>query len=486
MDFVDRVNDFELSPLVNRFETPLFRSFTGSSYASGHFEKVTRLPWHTDLEVCANRDIMYSAGSIAALSNLLSDNYAKDPNYFFELAELLNHFMDELKKTAVVIRQKTSENELAQRFDVYAESCLNAWPFLIIMPVGDKVITDLAMKRLLEKVPDKQKAEEYFRICALPEKENEPNKEEKAFLKLCVLAKNNGASLEKQIVKHVAEFGWFASRNLWGTPWNSEDVKKRMADFLASGVDPRLQLEKLKQSRKEIEQKRKEIRKELGIKQGSELDALLKTASEYAFLRTYRTDCMHWYGFQAKPLLNAIAKRFEISYTELVMMSVQEIKQCLKQNVLVVPQKELQQRRKEFGTILVDGEFHVVSGDELERLKKIVESKLKVETATEVRGNSAFHGKVVGTAKIVMSHLDLKKVQPGDVMVAVMTFPDYAPAMERAAAFVTDEGGVLCHAAIVSREMQKPCVIATKTATKTFKDGDKIEVDAVSGKVRKV
>jgi len=58
--------------------------------------------------------------------------------------------------------------------------------------------------------------------------------------------------------------------------------------------------------------------------------------------------------------------------------------------------------------------------------------------------------------------------------------------MQRAAAFVTDEGGITCHAAIVAREMKKPCVIGTKIATKIFKDGDIVEVDADKGIVRKI
>ena len=65
-----------------------------------------------------------------------------------------------------------------------------------------------------------------------------------------------------------------------------------------------------------------------------------------------------------------------------------------------------------------------------------------------------------------------------------MTMPDYVPAMNMAAGFVTDEGGLSCHAAIVAREMKKPCVIGTKTATKKIKDGDLIEVDANNGVVR--
>ena len=65
-----------------------------------------------------------------------------------------------------------------------------------------------------------------------------------------------------------------------------------------------------------------------------------------------------------------------------------------------------------------------------------------------------------------------------------MTDPDMVPAMKRAGAIVTDEGGITCHAAIVSRELQVPCIIATKIATKVFKNGDLVEVNATTGTIR--
>jgi pyruvate,water dikinase len=64
-----------------------------------------------------------------------------------------------------------------------------------------------------------------------------------------------------------------------------------------------------------------------------------------------------------------------------------------------------------------------------------------------------------------------------------MTTPDYVSAMKLASAFVTDEGGIMCHAAIIARELKKPCIIGTKIATKVLKDGDLVEVDADRGVV---
>ena len=65
-----------------------------------------------------------------------------------------------------------------------------------------------------------------------------------------------------------------------------------------------------------------------------------------------------------------------------------------------------------------------------------------------------------------------------------MTSPDYMVAVKKAAAIVTDEGGVTCHAAIVSRELKIPCIVGTKNATKALKTGDLVEVDADNGVVR--
>ncbi len=62
-----------------------------------------------------------------------------------------------------------------------------------------------------------------------------------------------------------------------------------------------------------------------------------------------------------------------------------------------------------------------------------------------------------------------------------MTDPDFLPAMKKASAIITDEGGITCHAAIVSRELKIPCIIGTRIATKVLKDGDLVEVDANKG-----
>ena len=108
------------------------------------------------------------------------------------------------------------------------------------------------------------------------------------------------------------------------------------------------------------------------------------------------------------------------------------------------------------------------------------------KTITELKGSIAFMGKVTGLVKIVKRKDMMDKVNEGDILVAPMTLPEFLPAMKRAAAFVTNEGGITSHAAIIARELKKPCITGTKFATHIFRDGDLVEVDAIKGIVRKL
>lgn len=146
--------------------------------------------------------------------------------------------------------------------------------------------------------------------------------------------------------------------------------------------------------------------------------------------------------------------------------------------------KELEKRRQ--GYIYFNGRLYV--GKSLEQFIKENNIKLIDETGefkdNNIKGTIAMTGKVTGRVKLVFEIPQLENVKQGDILVTSMTVPDFLPAMKRAAAFVTDEGGITCHAAIVAREMKKPCIIGTKYATKILKDNDLVEVDANTGIVK--
>lgn len=137
--------------------------------------------------------------------------------------------------------------------------------------------------------------------------------------------------------------------------------------------------------------------------------------------------------------------------------------------------------------IMIDDE--VVSEKKLKKLSKKYQFKLEELNTRGMKfltGQTAFTGKVRGRVQLVLKKSQVSKFTAGRILVSAMTMPDYLPAMRKAAAFVTDEGGITSHAAIVAREFKKPCIVGTKIATKVFKDGDLVEVDANKGIVRKI
>ncbi|KRL41541.1 phosphoenolpyruvate synthase [Liquorilactobacillus nagelii DSM 13675] len=103
------------------------------------------------------------------------------------------------------------------------------------------------------------------------------------------------------------------------------------------------------------------------------------------------------------------------------------------------------------------------------------------------RGLPASPGVAAGKVHVIDDPADIGEFKQGEILVTLMTSPDWVPAMKKAAAIVTNNGGMTCHAAIVSREMQIPCIVGTKSrgaaATDVLQTGDIITVDAKNGVV---
>jgi phosphohistidine swiveling domain-containing protein len=102
-----------------------------------------------------------------------------------------------------------------------------------------------------------------------------------------------------------------------------------------------------------------------------------------------------------------------------------------------------------------------------------------------IYGQIASPGVIQGTVRIILDAQNKDNIfNQGDILVTSMTRPEFVPLMKKAGAVITNEGGITCHAAIISRELGIPCVIGTKFATQILKDGDEVEVDANNGVVR--
>jgi len=100
-----------------------------------------------------------------------------------------------------------------------------------------------------------------------------------------------------------------------------------------------------------------------------------------------------------------------------------------------------------------------------------------------ISGIGASSGKVKGKVWILKNEAEIENFPAGYILVAEYTNPSMVPALINAKAVITDKGGMICHTAIVSRELGIPCVVGTKCATRILKNNDEVEVDGEKGEV---
>ena len=120
-----------------------------------------------------------------------------------------------------------------------------------------------------------------------------------------------------------------------------------------------------------------------------------------------------------------------------------------------------------------------------DKITRYVIKKGIIYKQKQFKGTVAREGfkKIRGIVRVVLDEKDFSKFKKGEILVTDETDASFLPLMKKAKAFITDEGGILCHAAIVAREMKKPCVVGTKIASRVLKNGDWLEIDE-KGEVR--
>jgi phosphohistidine swiveling domain-containing protein len=362
---------------------------------------------------------------------ILRDMYDSFEEYFkkntiFDLTKSLEKFHDSKKKRIFqLIKSKESlKDKLNELKDIFTCCLTFVWS-----THGLEVYYE---KKAREEVPKhfKGNVESFIGDASFPKKKTAHALMEDAI---------RGGVKPEIIAK---KYGWLRVRDVDSEPFSTEDIKN-----LAKELKPAEKHKKI------------EIPKEL--------KKLFSEMQELVYYRTARTDVLYELLFLARPILKEACKYYNIEFKDLKNYPIDTI----------VDGKPI--KYGENPSFAVYEERAIFSND-------AIISEEGFEQSDSVKGTIAFKGFVKGYAKIVHFVSELDKVKKGDILVTQMTFPSFIAAMNRASAFVTDEGGITCHAAIVAREMKKPCITGTKIATKIFKDNDLIEVDANKGMVRKI
>lgn len=177
-------------------------------------------------------------------------------------------------------------------------------------------------------------------------------------------------------------------------------------------------------------------------------------------------------------VLKGIAKSKNLSYELIKYTTPREIiNNDLNKTIL--------NQRKEISVQMVkDNKYLVFQDKEAKEVDSLIISLEEKVSSKEVKGSPAYKGKVKGIARVILYRKDLDKIKEGEILVTPMTEAFYTPYLKKVKGIVTNEGGITCHAAIISREMKIPCIIGTRNATKILKTGDRVELDAKKGIVK--
>ena len=274
--------------------------------------------------------------------------------------------------------------------------------------------------------------------------------------------------------------------NFCDEPWTVTDARSQLAQI--EKVSPTEGLKRLKADHKKHVREAEAMRKKIGNTSASRLAEAIGQAT---ILNEFRKNvfCRVW--LEVRPIFKRAAERGGSSnWRDGFYVHPDEMTELLFGNTFSL--EELIKKRPIIAHYVIQGEIKVLPEEAtvrfLEHINSLsgkASSGFEVsEEVKEIKGYSASRGKVAGIVKVLFGSKDFSKMNTGDILVAPATSVDFVPVMEKAAAFVTNEGGITSHASIVSREMGKPCIIGTKIATKVLRDGDLVEVDAENGIVR--
>ncbi|MES2014221.1 MAG: PEP/pyruvate-binding domain-containing protein [Patescibacteria group bacterium] len=406
-----------------------------------------------------------------ACVRLFREMLIKDPEYLLRVPKQA-YAEFEMKKQEFLVLESTdyaklSTKELEGIFKTWFE-WLHVWMVTNLAPanLAEGIVTmrlQAELARFVDPVKDFEKFQQLHLLFVSPSR---PGFLEEYESELHSLAEHKDVLDEAKIASMEKEYGWLGDTGRLDNFWDADEIRSQVL----------LQKKKIK-SKEEDESVEKEL---AALNADSDLRESVELARTYVHFRTFRIDVCLIFCYRARFLFKEISERLNISFIDFTYMTFAEIISALQDGRLP---EDFKERKLGFAVILQGKDAKILSGFEAKELAE--QLHYSGETSVdELRGTTACIGKVQGLVKLVFTKADSDKVEDGDILVSSMTKPELVPAMKRAGAIITDEGGITCHAAIVSRELKKPCIIGTKIATKVLKDGDLVEVDAEKGIVR--
>lgn len=211
-------------------------------------------------------------------------------------------------------------------------------------------------------------------------------------------------------------------------------------------------------------------------------------AQHFSYQKILRMDSRSMMDYCFDSIAQELVRRTGYSLTDFRYCNPQDIQAIVKRKKSAPTKVELKKRRQYSLCYFKNKKVQWLF--DKKKIEKYINDHQKVEiideTIKELTGSIAYMGQSTGLVRRLETLTDMKKMKKGDILVAYNTVPEMVPVMKIAAAIISEQGGITCHAAIVSRELKVPCLVGVKNAMKLLKDGDRVEVDATVGTIKRL
>ena len=456
----------------------------GVKYLMGYFKGDT-LFWYYD------KEDLYEVGKRVVEKLTTSKKFEND---FFKLWDKkTKEALGFIKKNTPEKLVKISKQELIKTYKKYAQMILDWYSLSMSIDGTDEAlmiditqgVKDILKKQLKKRYTEKEFVRVY-NILTLPSYPSYINDERKLILEIIKDISRGkikeGTPEFNRCVQRIANIFWWTELG-WPRAKGKTilDIIKAVKEVRKSKIDVEEELKRMSDYEKNTKAQKQNLEKKYHFQKNRKLSEWLRLSDKLVEYHDYRKEVQMKGNFWEYEILDEISKRTKTSLKLLDWCEPNEIIMLLEKGKF--NESEISQRSSRFLCFNIEGKITKLSGKAAEREHERILG-LEVEETRDLQGMSASGGKVVGEAFVAITTSSALKIKKGQILVTGMTTPDFVPAMRKAAAIVTDEGGITCHAAIVSRELSLPCVIGTKYATRLIKSGDIIEVAANHGVVK--
>ena len=390
---------------------------------------------------------------------------------------------EEFSEALLSSLEKLCEETTPERWDdfmaKYTRMCAGLFLTSTIGRAGMTALTELLKK---EGVSDED-IPEAIAVVTYPDEHTPLFRSQLDLLEIGAKAQN-GVPHEEQaaLLEGWLENHGFIPVNFCEDPWTLEDAGKQLAELLQKNCTDELERFE-REHRERVEQKRKRL---AGMK-NEEVTVLAEAIAEGTRLNEFRKNVFSRVSLGYRDVFSKIAALGNSeNWRDCFSLLPEEMRALLEGAEFDI--KDIVEKRKVVGYYTDEtGVNHLIEGEDLQKFVAFIEtahgksSAPSATSETSVKGFTANKGVVEGVVRVILSAKDFHKIDRGNILVTTMTSVDFVPIMEKAGAFVTNEGGITSHAAIIAREMNKPCIIGTQIATKVFRDGDRVRVDGNRG-----